>query len=50
MATAGWDGISSWGETELGCCRLDAPLKKVQIRHYLVLMSTDSDPEVQDCC
>lgn len=25
MVTAGWDGISSWGETELRCCRLDAP-------------------------
>lgn len=46
MVTPGWDGVSSWGETELGCCRLDAPHKKVQIWHYLVLMGTDSDPEL----
>lgn len=30
---SGWDDISSGGETELGCCKLDALYKKVQIQH-----------------
>lgn len=48
--TPGWDSIFSGGEAELGCCRLDAPHKKVQRRHHLVPMGTGSDPELQDSC